>query len=399
MPLYIAFLGFENPPGVLQPIFSLHLFMRTTIICLLAFFCSLTCFSQNFYLFVGTYTKGNASKGIYVYQFNAATGETKLVSTAATENPSYLAVAPGEKFLYAVNETGGQEPGAVSSFAFDKGSGQLRFLNKQTSGGEDPCYISVDPHRKWAMVANYSGGSLSALPIHADGTLGTLAQKIQHTGSGPNKERQEKPHVHSTTFTPDGKYLIAADLGLDKLSIYRFNASASQPLTTPKDSTQQVEPGSGPRHISFYPGKPYVYLMTEMGGAVDAFHYADGRLKQLQHISSLPDGFKGDIGSADIHVAPGGKFLYASNRGDANSLAIYSIDSTTGQLTIKGFESTQGMTPRNFMIDPTGHWLLVANQRSDNVVLFRIDPATGMLKSTGQQISIPTPVCLKMIRN
>ncbi|HEY8970092.1 MAG TPA: lactonase family protein [Puia sp.] len=371
--------------------------MRTILLLLLAAFCSLSVFSQNFYLFVGTYTKGNDSKGIYVYQFNAASGEAKLVSTAATENPSYLTVAPGGKFVYAVNETGKEEPGAVSAFAFDKTSGQLKFLNKQASGGDDPCYISVDAHRKWAMVANYSGGSLSALPIHADGTLGSLTQLIQHTGTGPNKERQEKPHVHSVTFTPDGKYLIAADLGLDKLSIYRFNpAAATMPLTTPKDSVQQTEPGSGPRHISFYPGKPFVYLMTEMGGAVDAFRYANGRLKQLQHISSLPEGFKGDIGSADIHVAPKGKFLYASNRGDANSLAIYSIDTATGKLTIKGFESTQGKTPRNFMIDPTGHWLLVANQRSDNVVIFRIDPATGLLKATGQQLSIPAPVCLKM---
>ncbi|HEY4208774.1 MAG TPA: lactonase family protein [Puia sp.] len=373
--------------------------MRTTILLLLAAFCSLTGVSQNFYLFVGTYTKDNASKGIYVYQFNAATGDAKLISTAATENPSYLAVASGEKFLYAANETGGKEPGAVSAFAFDKTSGQLKFLNKQSSGGADPCYVSVDAHRKWVMVANYSGGSLSALPIHADGALGALTQQIQHTGSGPNKERQEKPHVHSVTFTPDAKYLIAADLGLDKLSIYRFNANASTtPLTAARDSAQQAEPGSGPRHISFYPGKPFVYLMTEMGGAVDAFHYADGKFKELQHVSSLPVGFKGDIGSADIHVAPKGKFLYASNRGDANSLAIYSIDTASGKLTLKGFESAQGKTPRNFVIDPTGHWLLVANQRSDNVVIFRIDPSTGLLKATGQQLSIPAPVCLKMIR-
>lgn len=373
--------------------------MRTTILLLFAVFCSLSVFSQNFYLFVGTYTKGNNSKGIYVYQFNAASGEAKLVSTVATENPSYLAVAPGEKFVYAVNETGKAEPGAVSAFAFDKTSGQLKFLNKQASGGDDPCYISIDAHRKWAMVANYSGGNLSALPIHADGTLGALTQLIQHTGTGPNKVRQEKAHVHSVTFTPDGKYLIAADLGLDKLSIYRFNAAAAtQPLTAPRDSAQSIEPGAGPRHISFYPGKPYVYLMTEMGGSVDAFHYANGRFKQLQHISSLPDGFKGDIGSADIHVAPKGKFLYASNRGDANSLAIYSIDTASGKLTKKGFESAQGKTPRNFIIDPTGHWLLVANQRSDNVVIFHIDPATGLLKATGRQLSIPAPVCLKMIR-
>lgn len=372
--------------------------MRLILLLSLAL-CSLSGFAQKFHLFVGTYTKGTASKGIYVYEFDAATGEAKPISTVSTVNPSYLALSPGNKFLYAVNETNGKDPGGVSAFAFDKRSGQLRFLDRQASGGDDPCYLSVDAHRKWVMVANYSGGNLAALPIHADGSLGALTQLIQHTGTGPNKERQEKPHVHSVTFTPDEQYLIAADLGLDKLSLYRFNAgAATRPLTSPKDSSQQVSPGAGPRHISFYPGKPYVYLMTEMGGSVDAFRWSKGKLTPLQHISSLPEGFKGDIGSADIHVSPKGKFLYASNRGDANSLAIYSIDSASGKLTIKGFESTQGTTPRNFMIDPTGHWLLVANQRSNNIVVFRIDPKTGLLKATGKQLSIPAPVCLKMAK-
>lgn len=362
--------------------------------------CTLSGFAQKFHLFVGTYTKGNASKGIYVYQFDAATGDASLLSTAETVNPSYLALAPGGKFLYAVNETGKDDPGGVSAFAFDRSTGKLRFLNRQPSGGDDPCYASVDAGRKWLMVANYSGGNLSALPIRTDGSLSPLTQLIQHTGTGPNKERQEKAHVHSVTFTPDGKYLIAADLGLDKLSLYRFNPqAATRPLTAPADSSQQVEPGAGPRHISFYPGKPYVYLMTEMGGTVDVFRWSQGKFTQLQHISSLPEGFKGDIGSADIHVAPKGKFLYASNRGDANSIAIYSIDAATGKLTIKGFESTQGQTPRNFIIDPTGHWLLVANQRSDNIVIFSIDAKTGLLKATGKQLGVPAPVCLKMLSN
>lgn len=360
--------------------------------------CSLSGFAQKFHLFVGTYTKGTASKGIYVYQFDAATGEATLVSTAATANPSYLAVAPGGKFLYAANETEGKdEPGGVSAFAFDKTSGQLRFLNKQNSGGGGPCYVSVDASRKWAMVANYGGGSLAALPIHADGSLGALTQQIQHTGSGPNKQRQEKPHVHSVTFSPDQQYLISADLGLDELSIYKFNAAATtHPLSTSPSSAVHCGPGDGPRHISFYPGKPYVYAMMEMGGAVDVFHWSNGTLTSLKRVSSLPEGFKGDIGSADIHMAPKGKFLYASNRGDANSIVIYSVDPATGGLTVKGFESTQGKTPRNFTIDPTGHWLLVANQRSDNIVVFRIDPQTGLLKATGKQLSVPAPVCLKM---
>ena len=353
-------------------------------------------FAQKYYLFIGTYTQKD-SKGIYVYRFDAANGDVKPVSTAATDNPSYLALAPGGKFLYAVNETDGARPGGVSAFTFDKTTGQLRFLNQQKSGGDDPCYVSVDAHRKWLMVANYSGGNLSALPILTDGSLGALTQLIQHSGAGPNKERQEKAHMHSDTFSPDEKYLLAADLGLDKLSIYRFDATATtEPLKAPLDSTVDAEPGSGPRHISFYPGKPYVYLMTEMGGAVDAFRYSNGHLSPFQHISSHPDGYTGTIGSADIHVAPGGKFLYASNRGDANSLTIYAIDTATGRLSLKGFQPTGGKTPRNFMIDPTGRWLLVANQNSNNILIFRIDPKTGLLKATGKPITIPSPVCLKM---
>jgi 6-phosphogluconolactonase len=362
---------------------------------------SVSGFAQTYYLFIGTYTMNgaspNGSKGIYVYRFDAATGQLKFVSNAATDNPSYLAVAPGGNFLYAANETDGTKPGGVSAFSFDKGTGQLRFLDKQVSGGDDPCYVSVDAHRKWLMVANYTGGNLSALPIRPDGSLDPLTQLIQHTGAGPNKDRQEKAHVHSVTFTPDEKYLLAADLGMDKLSVYRFEGTAAkEPLKMVRDSVVKTEPGSGPRHISFYPGRPYVYLVMELGGAVDAFHYSDGHLEPIQHISSHPANYSGAMGSADIHVAPGGKFLYASNRADANSLAIFAIDPATAKLTIKGFESTGGKTPRNFIIDPTGHWLLAANQNSNNIVIFRIDPKTGMLKATGNTLTIPSPVCLKM---
>ena len=365
---------------------------------------SLTGFTQHYYLFVGTYTEGGAvnganagSKGIYVYNFDAATGESTPVSTIAADNPSYLALAPDGKFLYSVNETNGAKPGSVSAFSFDRSTGKLAFLDKQPSGGADPCYVAVDARRKWLMVANYSGGSYSALPISADGWLRPLTQTVQHSGSGPNKARQEKAHVHSTIFSPDEKYLVVADLGLDNLSVLRFNASAEQnPLTPATDSTVTIAPGSGPRHISFSPDKPYVYLINELAGTVDAFHYANGKFILLQELSSHPAGYSGNIGSADIHVSPDGKFLYASNRGDANSIVIYSIDAKTGKLTLKGFQPTLGNTPRNFMIDPTGQWLLVANQNGKNVVIFQIDQHTGLLTATGKQIEVPAPVCLKM---
>jgi 6-phosphogluconolactonase len=361
---------------------------------------SLAGHSQQYYLFVGTYTEGGFkngdSKGIYVYKFDGATGDMTPVSTQAADNPSYLAVAPGGKFLYSVNETDGAKPGSVSAFSFDKKTGQLKLINQQASGGDDPCYVAVDAHRKWALVANYNGGNFSALPIAADGSLGARTQTIQHTGSGANKARQEKAHVHSTILSPDEKYLLVCDLGLDKISVERFNyLAAKQPLTPAADSIVVVEPGAGPRHTSFYTGKPYVYCVNELKGTVDAFHYSGGRLHQFQSISSHPAGFTGNIGSADIHISPNGKFLYASNRGDANSIAVYSIDPATGKLTLKGFQAT-GKGPRNFMIDPSGRWLLVAAQNGKNVVVFRIDAKTGLLTDSGKKIELPAPVCLKM---
>jgi 6-phosphogluconolactonase len=358
-------------------------------------------FAQQYYLFIGTYTEGafknGDSKGIYIYKFDAATADLTPVSTMMTDNPSYLALAGGGKFLYAVNETDGNKPGSVSAFSFDKKTGRLTFLDKEKSGGDDPCYISVDSHRKWAVVANYGGGSLAALPIGPDGKLAPLTEIFQHTGSGADKARQEKAHVHSGIFAPDEKYMIVCDLGKDQLSVLKFDPSAARkPLTEAVDSIVHIRGGSGPRHTAFVPGKPYVYLISELSGTVDAFHYVHGKLTPLQRLSAHPEGYKGDIGSADLHVSPNGKFLYASNRGDANSIAIYSIDGTTGKLTLKGFQPTGGRTPRNFMIDPTGHWLLAANQNGKNVVVFKIDQQTGLLAPTDKHVEMPAPVCLKM---
>jgi 6-phosphogluconolactonase len=356
-------------------------------------------YTQQFYLFVGTYTEGSfqngASKGIYVYRFNAATGDMTAVGSVATDNPSYLALSPDGNFLYAVNETDGAKPGGVSAFSFDKQTGKLTFLDKQASGGDDPCYVTVDKHRKWVMVANYGGGNYSALPIRTDGSLGAATETIRDQGSGPNKARQEKAHVHSTILSPDERYLSVCDLGTDKVTILRFDYTETRtPLV--RDSAVNLQPGSGPRHTVFCPGKPYAYIIDELSGTVDAFHYSDGKLTPVQRISSHPVGYHGDIGSADIHISPDGRFLYASNRGDANSLAIFAIDPATGKLRLVGSQPAMGRTPRNFMIDPTGNWLLVANQNGKNVVLFRIDRKTGLLTDTHKRIELAAPVCLKM---
>ncbi|HLI93647.1 MAG TPA: lactonase family protein [Puia sp.] len=374
--------------------------MRLFILSILSFI-SFSAFSQQYYLFVGTYTEGSpasrGSKGIYVYRFNAATGDATPVSTTMADNPSYLAIASGGHFVYSVNETHGAIPGGVSAFSFDKATGKLKLIDKQASGGADPCYVSVDAGRKWALVANYSGGSLSALPIAADGSLRPLTELIQHMGAGPNKARQEQAHVHSTILSPDEKYLVVADLGMDQLRVEHFNPAATKwPLTPAADSIVKIQPGYGPRHTAFLPGRPYVYLINELSGMVDAFRYSDGKFTLIQAISSHPAGYHGEIGSADIHASGDGRFLYASNRGDANNIAVFAINGATGKLTWKGVVPTGGKTPRNFLIDPTGKWLLAANQDGSNVVIFRLDPVTGMPSPAGKQLSIPSPVCLKM---
>jgi len=362
-----------------------------------AFFCGLFSNAQDNYLFIGTYTSGK-SEGIYVYRFNSATGEANQVSIASgVSNPSYLAISPSRKFLYAVNENGGEQPGEVSAFAFDKKTGKLSFLNKQHSGGDSPCYVSVDKSGKWVVVGNYTGGNLSALTVNAHGLLEPSAQLIQHTGNSANKSRQEKAHVHATIFSPDYRYLIVPDLGMDKLMCYRFNPGQKKPLMVTSNTIVSVPPGDGPRHVDFHPNGKYMYLIEEMSGTVAAYKYNNGRLSLIQRISSHPKDFSGEKGSADIHVSPDGKFLYASNRGDANNIAIFSIDVATGKLSSIGYQSVLGKTPRNFIITPNGKYLLVANQESDNIVIFKRDMQKGLLTETGNQINIPNPVCLKMI--
>ena len=367
---------------------------------LLLFLLSTMTFSskaQSFTLFIGTYT-GSGSKGIYVYRFNAANGMATLVSnTDSVSNPSYLAISKNGKYVYTVNETGDDVPGRVSAFEYNKATGKLTFINSQLTGGDHPCYVSVDKNNKWIAVANYTGGNVSVFPIDNNGALKPYAQLIQHSGSSVNKERQEKPHVHAAVFSPDEHFLFTPDLGMDKIMIYEFNPSSQQPLTPANPSFAEADKGNGPRHFTFHPNEKFAYLIEELTGTVAAYKYNNGHLEFLQRITTHPDDYKGEIGSADIHVSPDGKFLYASNRGDENTITIFSIDSSRGKLNLKGYQTTMGKTPRNFIIDPTGNFLLVANQETDNIVIFKRDKQTGLLQPTGKQINTPKPVCLKMI--
>lgn len=359
---------------------------------------SCSALSQTYYMFVGTYTNAG-SKGIYVYKFNASTGKAEWVSnTEGVVNPSYLAIAPNKKFIFAVTETARENAGSVSSFSFDHSSGKLTLINKQQSGGDNPCYVTVSKNNEWICVANYSGGSLSAFPVNTDGSLQPYSQLVQHTGTGANKQRQEKAHVHSTVFSPAQDYLFSPDLGLDKVFIYKFNPSAREPLLPAQQPFAQSQPGRGPRHFTFHPNNKYAYLIEEMGGTVVAYKYKDGSLDFIQSIATHPDDFKGDIGSADIHISNDGKFLYASNRGDENTITIFSIDPESGKLTLKGYQSTKGKTPRNFIIDPSDNYLLVANQQTNNIVIFKRDRQSGLLKETGDEIKVPTPVCIQMMK-
>lgn len=372
--------------------------MRKWLAILLVLFVS-NSFSQSYYLFIGTYT-GSGSKGIYVYKFNAATGKATWVSntdSGSVVNPSFLTPSANGKNVYAVTETATPNAGSVSAFSFNKTNGQLTYINKQESGGDNPCYVSVTKNRNWVTVGNYSGGSLSAFKVNSNGSLQPFSQNIQHEGTGPNTERQEKAHVHCTLFSPDEKFLLTPDLGTDKVFIYRFNPTAAKPLTPAAQPSAKSEGGHGPRHIAFSPSGKFAYLIEEMSGTVIVYSYTEGKMIRKQQIAAHPSDYNGAIGSADIHLSPDGKFLYASNRGDENTLAIFSVNTATGLLTAKGYQSTGGKTPRNFMIDPTGNYLLVANQNSDNIVILKRNKQTGGLTPTGDEIKIPKPVCLKMI--
>jgi 6-phosphogluconolactonase len=346
------------------------------------------------FLLIGTYTK-NADQGINVYAFNNVTGTLRFVSVAKdVDNPSYLVIAPDKKHVYAVNES---TTGGVSAFEWDTTNGQLNFLNKQPSGGETPCYVNTDQDGKYVIVGNYGGGSFSVLPVKEDGRIEGPVQTIEHTGSGANKERQEKPHVHCVVFSPDHQFLYVSDLGIDQVAIYTYQQGDVQPLVPATPGFAPLAPGSGPRHLVFHPNGKWVYLIHELDGKITAFNYKKGALIGFQEISTLPEQFKGQISGADIHTSPDGKFLYASNRGSLNNIVIYSIDQKNGHLIKKGQQSSGGKTPRNFMIDPSGNFLLAANQQTDNVVVFKRDKITGLLKLTKQQIKVPAPVCLKMI--
>lgn len=346
-------------------------------------------------LVVGTYTTGK-SQGIYVYHFDSGTGKiTYLNKVTGIDNPSYIAVAKDNRFVYSVNEVGTDRKGSVSSFTFDAVTGGLKFINKQPSIGAGPCYILLDKKRKNAFVANYAGGSLTVLPINADGSLAAPSQNIADEGHSIDKARQNEPHVHTAILSPDEKFLMYTDLGTDKINICQYNQQAAKPLTPAHPAFVSVTPGGGPRHLAFHPNGKYLYLIQEMGAKITAYNYHKGKLTAIASTSLVPHGFKGMVGAADIHISADGRFLYSTNRGDANEIEVFAIDKATGRLTFVQRTSSLGKTPRNFSLDPTGNFLLVANQNSDDVYVFRINKESGKLTYTGEKLEVGNPSCLK----
>ena len=349
-------------------------------------------------VYVGTYT-GHGSQGIYGYGFDRATGQlSSLGLVAESQSPAFLAIDPSRRFLYASNEINqyeGQASGAVSAFAIDRASGKLSFLNEVSAHDPGPAHVVVDFTGKDVLISNYPLGSVAVFPVLDGGRLGEASDFVRHKGSSVNPERQQGPHAHSITLSPDDRFAIAADLGLDQLVVYPLDPAKGK-LGTPH--VVKIHPGSGPRHMSFDPGGKFLYLLSEMASTVTVFSYqaAEGGLTELQTISTLPKEFSGESTAAEIQIHPSGKFVYASNRGD-DSIAVFAVDQAQGRLTFVERVATAGKTPRNFALDPSGAWLLAANQNSDDIVIFRVDQKTGRLTPTGQVVQLSAPVCVVFV--
>lgn len=351
---------------------------------------------EKFWVYIGTYTSS-----IHQYEFDLASGKLRPVSvTTGVRNPSFLAIHPNNRFLYAVDEVssfGKWKTGAVSAFSIDPETGKLTLLNHQPSGGRGPCHLIVDRSGKYVLVANYLSGSVAVLPILEDGSLGEPSSIVQHKGKSVNPKRQTGPHAHSINLDPENRFAFVADLGIDKVLIYRFDADRGV-LEENEPSSISVAPGAGPRHFAFHPNGRYAFLLNELHSNVMSFAYdaEKGALQEVQTISALPASYRSGNLTAEVQVHPSGKFLYSSNRGH-NSIAIFSIEEETGELTSVGHDKSGGRTPRNFGIDPTGSYLLAANQFSSTLVVFHIDQETGRLSATGESVKVTSPVCVKFV--
>jgi 6-phosphogluconolactonase len=352
-------------------------------------------------VYVGTYTRGE-SKGIYSFILDTATGTLTPEGVAGeTENPSFLAIHPSGDYLYSCGELDkfkGQESGSLTAFKIDAATGKLEKMNDVAAGGTSTCHVNVSRNGRYAVLANYGSGSCAAFAIGADGKLGERMAFHQHSGTSADPGRQRGPHAHSVNFDKQNKHVIVADLGLDQVKVYNFNA-VSGAMTPNTPAFTQVKAGSGPRHFSFHPSGRYAYVINEMACSVTAFNWnaKKGTLTEIETVTTLPEPVKRGYSTAEVVAHPNGRFVYGSNRGH-NTIAVFRVDASTGKLTTVEHKSTQGEVPRNFAIDPTGQFLIAANQNTHTIVLFRINPSSGALEQVGAPVKAPSPVCIRYLK-
>jgi 6-phosphogluconolactonase len=372
-----------------------QLLFRSLAIFLFSFL-AISVAGQDHIFATGTYTSGK-SRGIYLVRFNSRTGKATVGRSESASNPSFLALSPDKKFLYSVNELSGANGngGTISAYRIDSGGKSLKLINVRSTRGNLPCYVSVDKTGKWVFVANYGTGSFTSYQVQPDGSLSEPVQTISDKGKGPDKQRQDGPHMHAVLTGRTNEFLYTSDLGNDLVSVYLFNAANGQ-ITFFHSAS--LKPGAGPRHLEFSSDGNWLYVMEELGGSVDVFRVKHGKLTPVQTISYVEAGNSSRPSGADIHLSPDGLFLYVSNRGETNGITIFSREPRNGKLAWKGFQSTLGKKPRNFSIDPSGKSLLVANQDSDQVVVFNRDSQTGMLTDSKKRITVPAPVCILWLR-
>ncbi|MBF4493269.1 lactonase family protein [Flavobacterium sp. MR2016-29] len=362
----------------------------------IAFLLTCSVFSQNTYVFLGSYNKDVTAESIQVYQLDTLSGKlTKITAAKNVVNPSYLTLSPNGKFLYACTQTKTPNAGSVSSFEFNPENKSLTFLNKQSSGGENPVYVSVHKNGKWLVNANYTEGSVSVHPLLENGKIDSLAQNFQYSDGSVHKERQTRSHVHSAVFSPQNDYIFLPDLGADKIRCYDFDETQKQPLIETKNPFLKTDLEAGPRHFTFHPNQKFGYCIEEMAGAISVYEYVNGTLKKIQRINTHPDKIKEGFESSDIHISPDGKFLYATNRGQENNIAIFSIDEN-GLLKNIGYQSTLGKHPRIFAIDESGKFLVASNVLTGNVIVFKRDSRTGLLKKVGKEIKMENVSCVQI---
>lgn len=370
--------------------------MKKKLILIIIILSFINIYSQNTYVFFGSFNRDKTTEGIYVYQLDTIRGKlSKITSIKGILNPSFLSLSPNGKYIFACTESKTPNAGSVSSFEFNLKEKKLNFINSQKSGGENPVYVTVHKNGKWLINGNYTEGSVSVFPITEEGNIQPSVQNFQFSEGSINKERQDRSHIHATVFSPDFNYLFVTDLGADKIRSYPFETDKPEPLQAAKQAFIKTSLGSGPRHLIFHPNRKFAYSIEELSGTINAYQYENFNLQSIQRINTHSQKYKEDFESSDIHISPDGRFLYASNRGKENNIAIFSI-LEDGTLKNIGYQPTFGKQLRVFDIDESGKFLIVANASSGNVIVFKRNMKTGLLKKVGKKVKIKGVSCVKI---